>query len=88
MEPPGGCGRVSGAPSAAAEPHRSAARLSGGHEKKMHNLAWIAPLGSDGWYHPHQMPYLGYVWGARPGTVSRVEGRGWRFDWENRRGND
>lgn len=48
---PGGCGRVSGSPlCAGAEPHRSAARLSGqkwvqGREK-MHNLAWIAPLGT------------------------------------------
>lgn len=43
---PGGCGRVSGSPhQLAAEPHRSAARLSG---KKMHNGRWIAPLGTDG----------------------------------------
>lgn len=47
---PGGCGRVSGSPlCAGAEPHRSAARLSGEKwvqgKEKMHNLAWIAPLG-------------------------------------------
>lgn len=43
---PGGCGRVSGSPHVLEQSRTD--RLHGyrvGGKKKMHNLAWIAPLG-------------------------------------------